>query len=104
MGKMKDMKTIGRKKSTPNKKTRELLAQAAAGGELPLALILSIMRDPNQETAIRFDAAKAAAPYLHPRLAAVEHKQILPDLSGLTDQEREQLERLVVRIYPRNDG
>jgi hypothetical protein len=30
------------------------------------------MRDANNETAQRVDAAKAAAPYMHPRLASVD--------------------------------
>ncbi len=101
---MRGMKTGGRKKGTPNKKTQELLVHAAAGGDLPLAHMLRIMRDPDQDTAIRFDAAKAAAPFLHPRLAAIEHKRTLPDLSGLSEQELYELERLLNRISPRNDG
>jgi hypothetical protein len=100
---MKGMKTGG-KNGSMNKRTRELLAHAVAGGELPLDHMLRVMRDPNNEIAIRFDAAKAAAPNLHPRLAAIEHKPTLPDLSGLSEQELDELERLLNRISPRNDG
>ncbi|WP_332823273.1 hypothetical protein [Stutzerimonas kunmingensis] len=35
--------------------------------------MLQIMRDEAADEAKRLDAAKAAAPYVHPRLAAVEH-------------------------------
>jgi hypothetical protein len=80
---MRGMKTGGRKRGTPNKKRQELLAYAAAGGELPLEHMLRIMRDSGQEMAVRFEAAKAAAPYLHPRLAPIEHKCPPPDLSKL---------------------
>ena len=31
------------------------------------------MRDPNADQARRDECAKAAAPYVHPRLAAIEH-------------------------------
>ena len=35
--------------------------------------MLKILRDENQNPDARFEAAKAAAPYVHARLAAVEH-------------------------------
>lgn len=55
-----------------------------ADGITPLEYMLQIMRtEPKTEdmderqvfaaVALRFEAAKAAAPYMHPRLAAVEH-------------------------------
>jgi hypothetical protein len=45
------------------------------GGIMPLDYLLSVMRDANNDQAARVDAAKAAAPYLHPKLAVqeVEH-------------------------------
>lgn len=36
--------------------------------------MLSLLRDETQEKAVRFEAAKAAAPYIHPRLASTEMK------------------------------
>jgi hypothetical protein len=53
-----------------------------AEGVTPLEYMLTLMRqesdheDPKVQVAreaMRFEAAKAAAPYVHPRLAAVEH-------------------------------
>jgi len=35
--------------------------------------MLKVMRDENAALDVRLDAAKAAAPYMHPRLAAIEH-------------------------------
>jgi len=35
--------------------------------------MLTVMRDPEAAFDVRFEAAKSAAPYIHPRLAAVEH-------------------------------
>jgi hypothetical protein len=96
------MKTGGRKKGSLNKSTRELLAHAAAGGELPLDYMLQVMRDEEAETSRRDEMAKAAAPFLHPRLATVEHKQTPPDLSGLSEKELDALERTLERISPRN--
>ena len=42
-------------------------------GETPLEYMLRIMRDEAAESTRRDDMAKAAAPYLHPRLSCVEH-------------------------------
>lgn len=86
----------GRTKGTPNKGTQkraELTAKLADEGITPLEYLLSVMRAPvpielqnivNTEDASedvlralsswhaqRVDAAKAAAPYVHPRLNAV---------------------------------
>lgn len=41
---------------------------------MPLDYMLSILRDENMAPDARMDAAKAAAPYVHAKLASVEHK------------------------------
>jgi hypothetical protein len=51
----------------------ERAKQAQAAGLTPLEYLLSILRDETQEQSARFAAAKEAAPYVHNRLAAVEH-------------------------------
>jgi hypothetical protein len=48
-------------------------ARIEASGLTPLDYMLSILRDEGATPAERIDAAKAAAPYVHPRLAAIEH-------------------------------
>lgn len=76
-------KTGGRKKGVPNKRNAKAIAQAQAGGLMPLDFLLAMMRDkldPKKmdmkeylaAATLRFEAAKAAAPYCHPRLANVE--------------------------------
>lgn len=63
----------GRKKGVPNRRTKETVAAAEASGEMPLDYMLRVMRDP-RATPSRQDAmAKAAAPYCHAALKAVEH-------------------------------
>lgn len=47
--------------------------QALATGISPLDYMLSLLRNTELPQLERFEAAKAAAPYLHARLAAVEH-------------------------------
>jgi len=51
-------------------------AKMAASGEMPLAYMMRIMRDPTTEPHRRDAMAKAAAPYVHPTLAAVAHKHL----------------------------
>ena len=69
-------KTGGRRKGTPNRKTAEMRAEMVATGEMPLAYMMRIMRDPTTEPHRRDAMAKAAAPYVHPTLAAVAHKHL----------------------------
>tara|TARA_R110000868_G_scaffold27637_1_gene104551 strand:+ start:984 stop:1370 length:387 start_codon:yes stop_codon:yes gene_type:complete len=79
-------KTGGRQKGTKNKPSmKELAAQLAADGETPLEFMIRTMRTPmpnkvrgeeevhyllrcKEHIAIQQDMAKAAAPYMHPRL------------------------------------
>lgn len=51
----------------------EARKQAADGGLMPLDYMLEVLRDEAMEPAARMDAAKAAAPYVHAKLASVEH-------------------------------
>lgn len=72
----------GRKKGTPNKRSAETAAQAAASGITPLELMLKNMRKrlPRNATttekaahlAFIQQAARDAAPYVHARLSAVQ--------------------------------
>jgi hypothetical protein len=76
-------KNAGRKAGSATKRTREIADRSAAEGITPLEYMLEVMRkDLSDEMepeamwkamAMKFEAAKAAAPYIHPRLAAVEH-------------------------------
>lgn len=63
----------GRKPGVANKASIARQAEVAASGITPLEYMLAIMRDEEADKAQRAEMAKAAAPYVHPRLAAVEH-------------------------------
>jgi hypothetical protein len=67
-------KTGGRQKGARNRATAEARAAAEATGTLPLDYMLSVMRDLNADPKRRDAMAIAAAPYLHPKLSAVEAK------------------------------
>lgn len=62
----------GRPAGTPNKATLARQAEVAASGLTPLDFMLSILRDDTKDEGARFEAAKAAAPYVHPRLSTVD--------------------------------
>lgn len=87
----KGKKTGGRRKGVPNRSTLERQAAMEASGLLPLDYMLSVLRDPKQDYDVRLEAAKSAAPYVHPRLANIE-------LSGNKDKP---LEVRVVRYSDR---
>lgn len=65
----------GRKKGVRNKKTKKILELVEASGKTPLDVMLEVMRHAftrfDHETAL--EAARSAAPYVHPKLASIEH-------------------------------
>ena len=63
----------GRKKGGANRINDEARKKALEGATSPLEYLLEVMRDESQDDARRLDAAKAAAPYVHARLANVAH-------------------------------
>src|SRR5260370_41809438 len=63
----------GRKKGVVSKATAEARKAALASGISPLDYMLSVMRDQTVDVRRRDAMAMAAAPYLHPKLAAVAH-------------------------------
>jgi hypothetical protein len=106
----------GRKKNAPNKATKERQAAIAATGVTPLDVMIADMRyhyDRAQEeiekgtrgrkktiadelSAAR-TAAQAAAPYVHPRLAAIEHMGKGGGAMEMTIDARGKLASLVAR-------
>ena len=72
----KGKKTGGRKRGTPNHITAERkakLAEAQMAGLTPLDYMLGILRDEDAKPDARMNAAVHAAPYMHPKLATIEH-------------------------------
>lgn len=76
-------KTGGRQKGVKNKASVAKAKAIADSGVTPLDFMLGIMRGECPAgadaagqiafAAMRFEAAKAAAPYVHPKLANIEH-------------------------------
>lgn len=64
----------GRKPGSPNKVSQQLRRKIEQnGGMTPLDFLLRLMRNPKAPKQDRMWAAEKAAPYVHARLAAVEH-------------------------------
>ena len=64
----------GRKPGSHNKATDEQASAIESSGLTPLDYLVSVYRDESKSENVRIDAAKAAAPYVHARLASVELK------------------------------
>ncbi len=96
-------KTGGRQKGVPNKRTEAklaIVAQATSEGISPLEVMLRAMRDAweNGDKVAAANFAKDAAPYMHPRLAAVEHsgneqKPLTFNITSGVPREAEQAEQ-----------
>lgn len=82
-------KGAGRKLGAATKKTREIADAAMAEGLSPLEFMLNVMRDDGADKRERMYAANACAPYIHPRLQAIEHsgdvtiRSLAEELAGL---------------------
>ncbi len=63
----------GRRLGSQNIVSQELREQILREGPSPLEYLVEVMRDVTQDTSIRMDAAKAVAPFIHPKLQSVEH-------------------------------
>ena len=70
---------MSRTKGALGKKTRMALHAGQTGdltqvpaGSSPVDYLLKVMRDPEQPDQLRLEAAKAAAPYIQPRLTTID--------------------------------
>lgn len=93
-------KTGGRKKGVPNKATARREREVAKMGQTPLEYMLRVMRDSRAKGDRRDKMAVAAAPYVHPKLASMQHTgrnggpiQTV-DLTQLSGDDLERLEAL----------
>lgn len=63
----------GRPAGSVTAKTREIADRAAAEGLTPLEFMLKLLRDEAADMKDRMWAAEKAAPFIHPKLANIEH-------------------------------
>ena len=69
----------GRKLGAAARKTREAADLMAASGISPLGYFQGLLEGTMAFDEVKFEAAKAAAPYVHARLAAIEAKHDISD-------------------------
>ena len=70
---MSDQRKAGRPKGSKNKHSTALMRQAVRNSGLtPLEYLTSVYQDEKQDQKVRLEAAKAACPYVHPRLSAIQ--------------------------------
>ena len=62
----------GRRVGAASERTREIADKAIQGGNSPLEYMLAVMTDAGADNKRRDAMAIAAAPFIHPRLQAVE--------------------------------
>lgn len=81
-------KGAGRPAGSITKKTREAAEAALAAGLTPLDYMLRVLRDEREADARRMWAAEKAAPYVHAKLASVEHSGGL-EVTSITKEQRD---------------
>jgi hypothetical protein len=64
----------GRKPGAATKLNEAARLAVYESGLTPLDFMLRVLRDEGQDQATRMDAAKAAAPYVHAKLASIDSK------------------------------
>jgi hypothetical protein len=71
--------------------------EAGAAGLTPVDYLLGIMRNDELDLPIRLDAAKAVAPYVHPRLAVIDSTVRQAEaVSPLNDEEKRARARAMI--------
>lgn len=84
----------GRRQGSRNKRTEQTLALADVG-ESPLALMVRVSRDKNQDLPMRLNAARWAAPFLHPKpypeqpVVSFRLPETITTATGLTEAHAE---------------
>ncbi len=90
-------KGSGRKIGAVTTRTRDIANQAYAEGIMPLEVMLRAMRSSyeNGDTDAAVSYARLAAPYVHPRLSAIEpvSQQHQDDIINIMRKARERLNR-----------
>ena len=89
-------KGAGRKPGAATVKTREAANLMSAAGITPLGYFQGLLDGSQLFDEVKFEAAKAAAPYVHARLAAIEHSGQI-DLKRASDVSDDELANIAAR-------
>lgn len=90
----------GRKPGAKNKFSKASIVELAKTAVTPLEFMLSVMNSKKNPLPMRLEAARSAAPYVHPKLAQVSHTgSINSELNvKLSDETRLDIARRVAFI------
>ena len=86
------------RKEIQNRLARANIDKAEKNGAMPLECMLAVMGNSKADSERRDAMAMSAVPYLHPRLATIEHHTPSLDLTLLTDEELELLSKINTRM------
>lgn len=86
----------GRPAGSVTKRTREIAEKASTSGLTPLEYMLDVLRDEMADAKDRMWAAEKAAPYVHARLASVEHRGGL-EMTTHSKEERDAIVAATLR-------
>ena len=75
-------KSGGRARGTPNRASQRRQAQVAASGLSPLDFLIATLRNESLDLPTRLEAARAAAPFVHPFDAPPGHVAFTLDVAG----------------------
>ena len=76
----------GRKKGKEASERRAAAEKLKAEGTTPLEYMVGVLRGTHEFEAEKFEAAKHAAPYMHARLAAIEHSGEIATKHDISDK------------------
>ncbi|MFS8371245.1 hypothetical protein [Acetobacter indonesiensis] len=66
----------------------KVTSQLAAKGATPLEIMARVMAGDTSVTEMQFEAAKAAAPYIHPKLSAIQmNATVRRSVADMSDDE-----------------
>ncbi len=99
---MADEVGSGRKPRTITQNTCGIAKPFVAQGLMPLDYMLSIMRDETADAPRRDEMAKAAAPYIHPRLATIEQRPPTGKIPPLAERIAELERRDAIALSENN--
>lgn len=88
----------GRPKGKLNRLAMEKAGEIAESGQLPADFLVAVYRDESLDMKLRVEAARAAAPYLHPRLSTSEI-----DLTATQDKEPSQMTDTELEVIARGE-
>jgi hypothetical protein len=91
----------GRKVGSINVRTRKMKAELGVTGETPLGYMLRVLHNPKESAERKQWAAATAAPFVHPRLAAVDSRVVAEvKVSPMSEGElRAEARRLIAEAF-----